>query len=113
MPKNYRLLKGIVITLGILIIAMVIILVVASVMKYNDQKREETALVEKYQTNKVVKSSEVKPFEISLALEPGQEIISVDSSDKGILVSVGAAGVADKILLIDYSGKIIGTINVN
>ncbi len=113
MPKNYRLLKGIVITLGILIIAMVIILVVASVMKYNDQKRAEAALVEKYQTAQTVNPTEAKPFEVSLALEPGQEIISVDSSDKGILVSVGTGGVADKILLIDYSGKIIGTVNVN
>lgn len=113
MPKNYRLLKGIVITLGILIIAMVIILVVASVMKYNDQKREEAALVEKYQTIQTVNPTVVKPFEISLALEPGQEIISVDSSDKGILVRVVGADATEKILLIDYSGAIIGTINVN
>ena len=113
MPKNYGLLKGIVITLGILIVAMVIILVVASVMKYNDQKRDEAALVEKYQTNRNVKSADIKTFETSLALEPGQKIISVDSNDNGIVVSIGDNGVANKIGIINYTGKIVGTINAN
>ena len=113
MPKNYRLLKGIVISLGILIVAMVIILVVASVMKYNDQKRAETALVKKYQSGQAVNPSKLNPFELNLSLESGQEIISVDSGDNGILASIAVDDVIVKVLLIDYSGKIVGTINVN
>lgn len=113
MPKNYRLLKAIVITLGILIIAMVIILIVASVMKYNDQKRAEAALVEKYQQTRPLDGSIDRSFfEMDLALEPGQEVISVQSNEQGILVSVGQNGNAEKILLINYSGKIYGTINI-
>ena len=116
MPKNHRLLKGIVITLGILIIAMLVILVVASIMKYNDQKRAEAALVEKYQQNqtiKPVKSVNSAPFEMNLTLDPGQEILSTNSSDKAILVRIGRESVTEKIILIDYNGKIIGTIKVN
>lgn len=114
MPKNYGLLKGIVITLGILIIAMVILLVVASVMKYNDQKRAEAALVEKYQESRpVAPSANSQVFEMDLKLEPGQEIISAQSSDQGILVRIGQNGKTRKILLIDYNGIISGTININ
>ena len=113
MPKNHRLLKGIVITLGILIIAMLVILVVASIMKYNDQKRAEAALVEKYQQNQTIKPVNSAPFQMNLTLDAGQEILSTDSSDKAILVRIGRDGVTEKIILIDYNGKIIGTIKVN
>jgi hypothetical protein len=41
-----------------------------------------------------------------------QEVISVQSNEQGILVSVGQNGNAEKILLINYSGKIYGTINI-
>ena len=113
MPKNYRLLKGIVITLGVLIVVMVFVIIIASVIKYNEQKSAEAALVEKYQTNQTVAVKVSKPFEISLKLEDGQKIISTSSSDEGIMVTIGQNGNAQKILLIDYSGKITGTINVN
>ena len=113
MPKNYRLLKGIVITLGILIIAMVILLVVASVMKYNDQKSAEAALVEKYQSSQVTRSVGSEEFSMNLSLEVGEEILSADSSDQGMLVSIGKDETILKIILIDFSGKIVGTINVN
>jgi len=111
MPKNYQLLKGIVITLGILIIAMVITLVVASVMKYNDQKRAETKLVEKYRTTQPLNPTLVKPFDIHLTLEPGQKIIAVESNNEVILVSLGNLGIIEKILLISHSGTIMGTID--
>ena len=113
MPKNYRLLKGIVITLGVLIVVMIFVLIIASVRKYNDQKSAEAALVEKYQTTQIPVVSVTKPFDMNLKLEDGQEIISTSNSDKGILVTVGQNGNAEKILLIDYTGKISGTINVN
>ena len=114
MPKNYKLLKAIVIILGFLIIAMVIVLIVASVMKYNDQKRAEAALVERYEASRqVVPTASTNPFELDLDLEDGQEIISAQSGDKGILVRIGQIGATQKILLIDYSGNIVGTINVN
>lgn len=101
------------VTLGILIIAMVIILIVASVMKYNDQKRAEAALVEKYQqSGSAMQSMDRPPFEMDLILEPGQEIISVQSGEQGILVNVGKNGISEKILLIDYKGNINGTINI-
>ncbi|MCC3862203.1 hypothetical protein [Pseudemcibacter aquimaris] len=113
MPKNYKLLKGIVITLGILIIVMVVVIIVASIMKYNEQKSAEAALVEKYEASTGPISSISRPFEMDLKLENGQQVISTSSSEKGILVTVGINGVAQKILLIDYSGKVTGTINVN
>ena len=114
MPKNYKLLKAIVITLGILIIAMVIILIVASIMKYNDQKRAEAALVERYEASRqAAPVSAAGPFEMDLELEDGQEVISAESGEKGILVRIGQNGATQKILLIDYSGNITGTINVN
>lgn len=113
MPKNYRLLKGIVITLGVLIVVMIVILIVASINKYNDQKSDEAALVEKYQTSKIVKSTVTSPFEMDLNLAEDQVIISTSSSDKGILVTIGHNTTAEKIILIDYSGKVVGTINVN
>lgn len=112
MPKNYKLLKGIVITLGILIVVMVVVLVVASIMKYNDQKRAEAALVEKYQSSTTSVSNSSTPFEMDLTLEEGQEIISADSNDNGILVRIGANGATEKILLIDNSGAVAGTINI-
>ena len=111
MPKNYRLLKGIVITLGILIVVMLIILVVASINKYNDQKRAEAALVEKYQSSRPVSSPINTPFEIDLPLEPGQQILSAESGANGILIRIGT-DMTQQIILVDYSGKIIGTINV-
>lgn len=114
MPKNYKLLKAIVITLGILIIAMVIILIVASIMKYNDQKRVEAALVEKYETSREPSLPiTTQPFEMNLSLESGQDVISVDNGDQGIMVRVGQNGKTQKILLIDYSGNITGTINID
>lgn len=113
MPKNYRLLKGIVITLGILIVAMIILLVVASVMKYNDQKRAESELVEKYQNSQVTQSVYTEAFSMNFSLEEGEEVLSADSSSQGILVSIGSGGTTSKIILIDFSGKIVGTINVN
>lgn len=112
MPKNFPLLKGIVIILGILIIAMLVILVVASIMKYNDQKAAEAALVEKYQDSQVIKQSEAAPFVIDLTLDEGQEILSTQTGDKGILVNIGDRDVIKRIILIDYTGKIIATINV-
>jgi len=112
MPKNYKLLKGIVITLGILIIAMVIILVVASVNKYNDQKRAEAALVDKYQASQSAKPLGSSPFELDLVLEAGQEILSTSANSQGIIVTIGEAGVAKKILVIGLDGKITGTINI-
>ena len=113
MPKNFKLLKGIVITLGILIIAMVIVLVVASIMKYNDQKRAEAALVEKYQaSNPVNRSTTAEPFEIDLSLDNGQQIISAESGEAGILIRIGTNGVTTKIIIVDYSGNITGTINI-
>lgn len=112
MPKNQRILKGIVIFLGILIIAMVIILIVASVMKYNDQKDAEVALVEKYQNKMVVKSNSQVPFIRDLTLKDGEEILSAQSSDKGILLNIGSQNITKTIILIDYQGKIIATINV-
>ena len=111
MPKNYPILKGIVITLGILIIAMVVILIVASVMKYNKQKDSEAALVEKYQISQGVKAGEIKPFEMDLPLETGQRIIDVKTDNNYLVVQIGTVN-PEKILLIDYSGKIVGTINV-
>ncbi len=114
MPKNYKLLKAIVIILGVLIIAMVIILIVASVMKYNEQKQAEAALVERYEASRqVVPAASADPFEMDLDLEDGQEIISTESGEQGILVRIGQNGTTQKILLIDYSGNITGTINVN
>ncbi len=112
MPKNYRLLKGIVITLGILIIVMVIVLIVASVMKYKDQKRAEAALVERYQSSQVQKPNLAAPFEIDLNLETDQEVLSVDNGYNNLLVRIGRDRVTEKILLIDYNGKITGTINI-
>ena len=111
MPKNYQLLKGIVITLGILIIVMVAIIVVASVMKYNDQKDAEASLVEKYQTTQVVEAGEIKPFEMDLPLETGQRIIDVKTDNNYLVVQIGTV-IPEKILIINYSGKIVGTINV-
>lgn len=101
------------IILGVLIVVMVVVLIIASVMKYNKQKSAEAALVDKYQTSQVPVVTAGSPFEMNLKLEEGQQIISTSSSDKGILVTVGQNGNAQKILLIDYSGKITGTINVN
>lgn len=92
---------------------MVILLVVASVMKYNDQKRAEVALVEKYQSSKVNQSVNAESFSMNLTLVPGEEVISADSSDQGILVRIGQDGATSKIILIDFSGKIVSTINVN
>jgi hypothetical protein len=113
LPKNYSLLKGIVIALGVLIVVMLFVIIIASVMKYNEQKSDEAALVDKYQTSQVSVTNTVKPFEMNLKLEDGQQIISTSSSDKGILVTVGQNGNAQKILLVDYTGKITGIINVN
>ncbi len=114
MPKNYKLLKAIVITLGILIIAMVIILIVASVMKYQDQKRAEAALVEKYEASREPASvQKSEPFEMNLSLEGGQDVLSVENGEQGILVRIGQNGKTQKILLIDHSGKIAGTINID
>ncbi len=114
MPKNYKLLKGIVITLGILIVVMVIILIVASIMKYNDQKRAEAALVEKYRSSNVAQApTSNHPFEIDLPLEEGEQIISVQSGATGILINIGTNGVTNKIIIVDYNGAITGTINVN
>ncbi|HPF46022.1 MAG: hypothetical protein KDF58_10190 [Alphaproteobacteria bacterium] len=113
MPKNYRLLKGIVITLGILIVAMVILIITASIMKYNDQKSAEAALVDKYQSSQSIVSENIKPFKLDLPLEAGEEVLSVSSNDRGMLVSIGKEGRIQKILLIGYSGKILGTININ
>lgn len=101
------------ITLGVLIVAMVVVLIVASINKYNNQKSAEAALVEKYQTSKTVAPTTSSPFEMDLDLAEGQVIISTSSSDKGILLTIGSNATAEKIILIDYSGKIVGTINVN
>lgn len=101
------------ITLGVLIIAMVIILIVASIMKYNDQKRAEAALVEKYRESQpAVTNSNSQPFEVDIELESGHEIISAESSTQGILMRIGQNGVTKKILLIDFSGKVVGTVNI-
>lgn len=99
------------ISLGILIIVMVAIIIVASVMKYNEQNDAEAALVEKYQTSQVVKAGEIKPFEMDLPLETGQRIIDVKTDNNYLVVQIGTE-IPEKILLIDYSGNIVGTINV-
>ena len=113
MPKNYKLLKGIVITLGVLIVVMVVVIIVASIMKYNEQKSGEARLVDKYQNSQIAKPLFSKSFEISLNLIEGEEIISSSNSDKGILVHIGKNQSIEKVLLIDYSGNIIATINAN
>ncbi len=117
MPKNQRLLKGIVIFLGILIIAMVIIIIVASIMKYKDQKSAEAALVEKYQVEQALKQpimqKNTDPFAMDLPLESGEEILSVQSEDKGIIITIGRQGRIIRIILVDYNANIIGTINVS
>lgn len=112
MPKNHRLLKGIVITLGILIVAMVILLIVASVMKYNDQKKAEAALVEKYQSSRAPNPDVEMPFNVDLELEDGEKILSTDASDRGIIVRIGNESGSNRIIIIDYQGNIIGTINI-
>ena len=113
MPKNYKLLKGIVITLGILIVVMVVVIIFASIMKYNEQKSAEAELVDKYQNSQIAKPSFLKLFEMSLNLTEGEEIISSSNSNKGIIVNIGKNQTIEKILLIDYSGNIIATINAN
>ena len=117
MPKNQRLLKGIVIFLGILIIAMVIIIIVASIMKHKDQKSAEAALVEKYQVEQALKQPIMQkntgPFAMDLPLESGEEILSVQSEDKGIIITIGRQGRIIRIILVDYNANIIGTINVS
>ena len=55
----------------------------------------------------------IKPFKLDLPLEAGEEVLSVSSNDRGMLVSIGKEGRIQKILLIGYSGKILGTININ
>lgn len=110
MPKNYKLLKGIVITLGVLIVVMVIVIIVASIMKYNEQKSAEAALVEKYQTSQAINQPLSRSFEMSLNLSEGEEIISSSNSEKGILINIGRNQKIEKILLVDYSGNIIATI---
>ena len=82
-------------------------------MKYNEQKSAEAALVDKYQTSQVSVTNTDRPFEMNLKLEDGQQVISTSNSDKGILITIGQNGNAQKILLVDYTGKITGTINVN
>jgi flagellar basal body-associated protein FliL len=113
MPKNYKLLKGIVITLGVLIVVMVVVIIVASIMKYNDQESAEAALVEKYQTSQIVKPTNSKPFEINLKLSNGEEIISSSNSDKGILINIGRNQTIERVILVDYAGNIIATIKSN
>ncbi len=113
MPKNFRLLKGIVITLGVLIVVMVVVIIVTAVMKYNEQKNAEAALVEKYRAaNPQNVALSGSPFEIDLQLQAGQQIISAESGNNGVLLRIGTNGVTDKIILVDYSGKITGTINI-
>ncbi len=101
------------ITLGILIIVMVIILIVASIMKYKDQKRAEENMVTKYQENNVAQQSPSQPFTMTLSLEPDQEIISSQGGENGVLVSIGKNGKVDQFILIDMNGEIAGTINVS
>jgi hypothetical protein len=50
---------------------------------------------------------------MSLNLTEGEEIISSSNSNKGIIVNIGKNQTIEKILLIDYSGNIIATINAN
>lgn len=113
MPKNYKLLKGIVITLGILIVVMVVVIIVAAINQYNEQKSAEASLVQKYEMSEGPISSVMRPFEMDLNLEDGEQVIATSSSERGILVTIGKKGEVSKILLIDYRGKITGTINVN
>ena len=112
MPKNQRILKGIVIILGVLIIAMVIIIIVASVIKYNGQKKQEADLVEKYQSNQVKTSIQGTPFELDIPLETGFAILSTHVSETAISLGIGQDDIIQKIILVDFSGKIIGTINL-
>jgi flagellar basal body-associated protein FliL len=112
MPKNQRILKGIVIILGILIIAMVIIIIFASVMKYNDQKRQEANLVDKYRPKQVVGVINHPPFQAELQLDTGQKVIDVKSNGATIVVQIGIVD-TQKIIMMDYTGKIIGTIIIN
>ena len=92
---------------------MVILIITPSIMKYNDQKSAEAALVDKYQSSQSIVSENIKPFKLDLPLEAGEEVLSVSSNDRGMLVSIGKEGRIQKILLIGYSGKILGTMNIN
>lgn len=113
MPKNYKLLKGIVITLGILIVVMVVVIIVASIMKYNDQKSAEATLVEKYQSVQVIEPPISRSFELNLNLSDNEEIITSSNSENGILINIGRDQIIERVILVDYAGNIIATIKSN
>ena len=101
------------IALGVLIVVMVVVIIVASIMKYNEQKTAEATLVDKYQNAQMIKSTVTRPFEITLKLADGEKIISSSSSDKGVLVNIGRNQIIEKMIFVDFSGNIIATINTN
>lgn len=52
------------------------------------------------------------PFAFDLHLESGEQIMETSAAAAGLWVRIGRDGMARRILLLDYTGRVLGTIQV-
>ncbi|WP_339860512.1 hypothetical protein [Paremcibacter congregatus] len=115
LPKTSGFLKFIVIFMGILIVvglAVVVWKVMDLAKKKAAREKLEAAQKERLLTAQERGALPAEPFSFDLNLESGEEILESSSAAAGLWVRIGRDGVTQRIILVDYSGKVIGSIQV-
>jgi len=105
-PKNHSFLKFIVIFMGILI-ALGLIVVVWKVI---DLAQKRAARQEQQAVMPVAMPD--RSFDFEVMLNPGETILETSAAGQDLWIRTGRDGKTSRLILVNRTGKIIGTIRV-
>ncbi len=115
MPKNYGFLKFIVIFMGVLIVlglAVVVWKVIDLAKQKAAREKSEAARQEQMTPPQPAGRQFDKPFDFDLALESDERILETTANPAGLWLRIGRGGRTERMILVDFSGKVIGRIQV-
>jgi len=116
LPKNYGFLKFIVIFMGVLIV-LGLAVVVWKVIDLAKQKaaREKMEAAQQLQPTRAIEplKDATMPFDFEILLESGERILETTAIPGGLWLRIGAGEKNERMILVDYSGKVIGKVKIN
>lgn len=115
LPKNQGFLKFIVIFMGILIViglAVIIWKVIDLAKKKAAREKMEAAQQEKMLSQIPSSLMPAAPFAFDFTLESGEQILEISAAPGGLWVRLGKQGMTSRIILVDFTGKVIGEVKV-
>lgn len=101
--------------MGFLIIVLIPIIIwkMINLAKQKEVRlKKEAAEAELAAPAQVQSQGPIMSFAFDFTLESGEVILETTADPRGLWIRIGQAGMTKRIILVDFSGKIIGQIEV-